>query len=211
VDALAEQIEYYRQRADEYDEWWFRQGRYAMEPAEQARWFADQVEVERALNSFQPDGDVLELACGTGLWTRHLIRYANRVTAVDAAPEMISRNRTRVDDRAPVQYVTADLFRWRPPARSYDVCFFGYWLSHVPADRLTGFWEVVATAVRPAGRVSLWTAPGQPTPAPNGSPGNSTTVGVSTSSNGFGTRTTWLRPRGGSGDGHCPPATPSTG
>jgi hypothetical protein len=47
VDALAEQIEYYRQRADEYDEWWFRQGRYAMEPAEQARWFADQVEVER--------------------------------------------------------------------------------------------------------------------------------------------------------------------
>jgi hypothetical protein len=78
---------------------------------------------------------------------------------------MISRNRTRVGDRVPVQYVTADLFRWRPPARFYDVCFFGFWLSHVPADRLTGFWDVVASALRP------------------------TTVGVSTSSNGFGTRT----------------------
>lgn len=155
MDALAEQIEYYRHRANEYDEWWFRQGRYAMPPAERVRWFADQVEVERALDSFQPAGDVLELACGTGLWTRHLIRYANRITAVDAAPEMISRNHARIGDRAPIKYVTADLFRWQPPARSYDVCFFGYWLSHIPANRLASFWDIVATALRPTGRVFL--------------------------------------------------------
>jgi hypothetical protein len=68
---------------------------------------------------------------------------------------MISRNRTRVGDRVPVRYVSADLFRWRPPARSYDVCFFGFWLSQVPADRLTGFWDVVASALRPTGRVFL--------------------------------------------------------
>ena len=27
-DILKEQVEYYRQRASEYDEWFFRQGRY---------------------------------------------------------------------------------------------------------------------------------------------------------------------------------------
>lgn len=33
----------------------------------------------------QPAGEVLEMACGTGLWTRHLLSYARAVTAIDAA------------------------------------------------------------------------------------------------------------------------------
>jgi len=35
------------------------------------------------------------------------------------------------------------------------VVFFGYWLSHVPDDRLDAFWAKVAHALRPAGRVFL--------------------------------------------------------
>ena len=66
-------------------------------------------EVEAALERFDARGDVLELACGTGLWTRHLARTATRVTAVDASPEVIELNRARVGD-APVEYVQADIF-----------------------------------------------------------------------------------------------------
>jgi demethylmenaquinone methyltransferase/2-methoxy-6-polyprenyl-1,4-benzoquinol methylase len=153
MDPLAEQIEYYRHRADEYDEWWLRQGRYALDPAAERRWLADVAEVEAALEAFAPRGEVLELACGTGLWTRHLARHADRVTAVDASPEMIARNAARV--RGPVTYVRADLFEWTPPANAFDVCAFTYWLSHVPADRLATFWATVAAALRPGGRVFL--------------------------------------------------------
>ena len=81
---LAEQRRYYRERAPEYDDWWFRRGGYALDPETAARWFADVRELEAALEAFGPRGDVLELAAGTGIWTRHLLRHADRVTAVDA-------------------------------------------------------------------------------------------------------------------------------
>src|SRR5205085_1024346 len=112
---LAEQKRYYRERAPEYDDWWFRRGRYALDSETEARWFADCAEVDAALERFRPTGRVLELACGTGIWTRHLVRHARHVTAVDASAEVIELNRARVGD-APVEYVVADVFDWRPDA-----------------------------------------------------------------------------------------------
>lgn len=154
VDMVDEQMEYYRQRAGEYDQWWFRRGRYALPPDAERRWFADVAEVRGALDRFQPAGDVLEYACGTGLWTRQLVHHARRVTAVDSAAEMIALNRERVASPT-VHYVRADIFTWTPPPAGFDVVFFGYWLSHVPAGRWTPFWTTVAGALRPGGRVFL--------------------------------------------------------
>jgi demethylmenaquinone methyltransferase/2-methoxy-6-polyprenyl-1,4-benzoquinol methylase len=148
---LTEQLDYYRARALEYDKWWNREGRFDRGPEANARWFAETTELERVLERFDPRGDVLELACGTGLWTRHLVRYADSVTAVDAAPEVLAINRARVgDERA--SYVEADLFDWSPDER-YDACVFAFWLSHVPVDRFAAFWEMVARALKPGGRV----------------------------------------------------------
>ncbi len=150
-DLLAEQAHYYRERAGEYEDWWFRRGRYDHGPQTNARWFADAAEVEVALERFDPAGDVLELACGTGLWTQRLASYATGVTAVDGSPEMIELCRARVNDPH-VTYVQADLFAWEP-TRTYDVCVFGFWLSHVPEERFEAFWEKVRRAVGSRGRV----------------------------------------------------------
>ncbi|MFL5865002.1 MAG: class I SAM-dependent methyltransferase [Solirubrobacteraceae bacterium] len=148
---LTEQLDYYRARALEYDKWWLREGRFDRGPDANARWFAEATELERVLDRFDPRGDVLELACGTGLWTRHLVRYADSLTAVDAAPEVLAINRVRVGD-ASVRYVEADLFDWTPDAQ-YDACIFTFWLSHLPEDRFAAFWEMVASALKPGGRV----------------------------------------------------------
>ena len=94
---LAEQIAYYRARAGEYDDWWYRRGRYALPPDLERDWFADVAEAEAALREFAPTGRVLELACGTGLWTRQLAARATHVTAVDASPEVIALNKARLD------------------------------------------------------------------------------------------------------------------
>ncbi len=150
---LEEQRRYYRERAPEYDDWWFRRGRYDLGPQENARWLAECAEVERALAHFDPAGDVLELACGTGLWTRHLAPRAAALTAIDASAEVIELNRARVGDES-VEYVQADIFAWRPE-RHYDVCFFSFWLSHVPEERFGEFWALVRTALRPGGRIFL--------------------------------------------------------
>jgi 2-polyprenyl-3-methyl-5-hydroxy-6-metoxy-1,4-benzoquinol methylase len=149
---IAEQAHYYRERAGEYDDWWLRRGRYDHGGDVNGRWFSDVEEVETALERFAPAGEVLELACGTGLWTRHLARHATRVTAVDASPEVIELARLRVASDSKVDFVRANLFAWEPD-RQYDVCFFSFWLSHVPEERFAGFWEKVARALTPGGRV----------------------------------------------------------
>lgn len=148
---LREQVEYYRARAPEYDDWFERRGIFDQGPEWNARWFAEAGEVAAALERLAPYGRVLELACGTGWWTQALVRHASELTAVDAAPEAVERNRRRVGDER-VRYVTADLFDWEPEAR-YDLVFFGFWLSHVPPERFAEFWELVRRALGPGGRV----------------------------------------------------------
>lgn len=104
-----------------------------------------------ALERFAPRGRVLELACGTGIWTQQLAAHAESVTALDASPEALAICRARVSEPN-VSYVKADLFEWEPRER-YDVCFFGFWLSHVPRERWQAFWNMVASALSPGGRV----------------------------------------------------------
>lgn len=153
-DLLAEQRRYYRARAPEYDDWWFRRGRYALDEETREGWLADVAELESALDRFGPAGDVLELAAGTGIWTRRLARHARRVTAVDASPEVLERNRAKLAPDAAVEHVVTDIFAWEP-ACAYDVCFFSFWLSHVPRERVAEFWALVGRALRPDGRVFL--------------------------------------------------------
>jgi len=151
---LEQQLDYYRARAGEYDDWWFRTGRYDRGAAANAAWFAEVATLEAALARFEPRGNVLELASGTGLWTRHLVRYAGHVTAVDGAPEVLGINRARIEPLgASVSYVEADLFEWDPPRHAFDACVFCFWLSHVPEDRFAPFWAMVASALAPGGRV----------------------------------------------------------
>ena len=159
---LDEQQAYYRARAREYDRWWLREGRFDHGEQANARWFADVAALEAEVERFAPSGDMLELACGTGLWTRHLVKHARSLVAVDAAPEVLEINRARVADervrRGPVadervQYIQADLFEWEPPTGAFDVCFFGFWLSHVPESRFESFWGAVRSALKPDGRV----------------------------------------------------------
>ncbi|NRQ38514.1 class I SAM-dependent methyltransferase [Nonomuraea sp. NN258] len=133
---VAEQITYYRARASEYDRVY------------------DQREDLRELLSVAGDlpitGDTLELACGTGQWTRALAARARTVTAVDASPEALAIARTRATSPN-VQFHQADLFAWQP-ARRYDSVFFAFWLSHVPPARFAAFWATVAAALAPRGK-----------------------------------------------------------
>lgn len=137
-DALiAEQIAYYRARAPEYDATF----RGAHDPA-----------LVAALDAFAPSGSVLELAAGTGAWTQSVLRHpVSRLVALDASPEMLGLHARRIDDRR-VERRVVNLFEWEPGER-FDVVTFAFWLSHVPPARLAEFWETVARALQPAGRV----------------------------------------------------------
>jgi 2-polyprenyl-3-methyl-5-hydroxy-6-metoxy-1,4-benzoquinol methylase len=138
-DVLAEQVDYYRRRADEYDV-----TAYGDVATARAR-------IARLVAQMRPTGRVLEIACGTGLWTEALAGWADALTAIDAAPETLAIARGRVRS-ANVSFEVADVFSWNPGAR-FDVIFFSAWLSHVPADRFGPFWRLLDSLLAKNGRV----------------------------------------------------------
>jgi demethylmenaquinone methyltransferase/2-methoxy-6-polyprenyl-1,4-benzoquinol methylase len=152
---LAEQVDYYDARAPEYDEWWLRQGRFDHGAAANARWREEIAVMHAALEAAGIEGEVLELAAGTGNWTLHLAQLAAHVTALDASPEMIAINRARLEAAELVDRVTfhqVDLFAWQPD-RSYDAAVLGFFLSHVPVELEDTLMTNVAAAVKPGGIV----------------------------------------------------------
>lgn len=141
---LADQVHYYRARASEFDE----SALIADDGTERPR---SAVDDERLVRDLGLSGDVLEIACGTGAWTRHLARVADSVVAVDVAAEMIEFARPKISTRN-VTFVQADVFTWSPDRR-FDAVFFAFWLSHVPPDWFGRFWEQLVAMVTDDGRV----------------------------------------------------------
>lgn len=142
-DLIREQIAFYRAQAPRYDAASTPEG----DPLAP---FGNQV--LEALDRFRPAGRVLEIAAGTGSYTAFLLRHATSVTALDAAPEMLSLARQKSGDDPRVRFVEADVFVWTPDDQ-YDVVFFANWLSHVPLASFEPFWRTVRAALARGGRV----------------------------------------------------------
>ena len=144
-DAIDAQKRYYDLRAPDY---------LTIAPSDRRASGTLEAATARALvDELRPEGDVLEIACGPGVFTRELARHARSVTAVDASSEMLARSRAEVAHEH-VHYVEADIFEWRPD-RSYDLVFFAFWLSHVPPSRFDEFWRLVRLCVGDHGRVAF--------------------------------------------------------
>jgi demethylmenaquinone methyltransferase/2-methoxy-6-polyprenyl-1,4-benzoquinol methylase len=65
------------------------------------------------------------------------VLYADRITAVDAAPEVLRINQRRTQS-GKVNYLQADFIQMAAD-KEYDVVFFSFWLSHVRRKDLNPF------------------------------------------------------------------------
>jgi SAM-dependent methyltransferase len=138
-EVLADQIGYYRRRAGEYDATAYGDVAAARE------------RIARLVAQMNPTGRLLEIACGTGLWTEAVARAADTVVAIDAAPEALAIARDRVKSTN-VVFDVADVFSWTTDDR-FDVIFFSAWLSHVPTSRFEQFWQILRRLLAEDGRV----------------------------------------------------------
>jgi len=148
---IQQQIAYYKALAPDYEQWFLRQGRYDHGLEQRQKWFQEVEAVRKRLDEFQPRGKVLELACGTGLWTQQLLVHARQITAIDASAEVLELNQQKVQSTK-VKYFQTDIFTWQPD-ELYDVIFFSFWLSHVPPEYFEPFWQMVARGLESDGRV----------------------------------------------------------
>jgi demethylmenaquinone methyltransferase/2-methoxy-6-polyprenyl-1,4-benzoquinol methylase len=152
-DVLKEQLTYYNARAREYDESLQGVGSSNAAQAEFEEANQEWLHIVNALHILGPVEDVLELACGTGIWTQELMTIGASITAIDGSWEMIEINRAK-SGAAAIDYECVDLFNWEPK-RQYDLVFFAFWLSHVPPSHLPEFLSKVARTTKPGGRVFI--------------------------------------------------------
>lgn len=150
---IQEQIAYYKARAKEYDEWFYRIGRYDRGVEINQRWFDETAALKNVVQQVGTVESVLELACGTGIWTQELAKIGKQITAIDASPEMIEINRHKLNN-SNVEYKQLDLFSWQPD-KQYDLVFFSFWLSHIPPTKVAEFLSKVYNSVLPGGKALI--------------------------------------------------------
>ena len=144
-----ELVAYYEARALEYDDWYLRRGRYEHGPIHDAAWNAELDAAGRWLDALPIAGEVVELAAGTGWWSP-LLAGKGELSLYDAAGAPLDRARDRLlahGLRAHIPVRDA----WAEPDRQVDALFTGFWLSHVPRERLDAFLALARRWLRPGG------------------------------------------------------------
>jgi SAM-dependent methyltransferase len=145
----AEMVRYYAARADEYDDWYLRRGRYSHGEAHDEAWRSDLDAAAAWLASRPFEGRIVELAAGTGWWSP-LLAAKGKLTLYDAAPEPLAKARERLEAagfHAEVEIRDA----WAEPGRTVDGLFAGFWVSHIERSRLDEFLTLVARWLVPGG------------------------------------------------------------
>ncbi|MBV8199177.1 MAG: class I SAM-dependent methyltransferase [Acidobacteria bacterium] len=135
-------IDYYGQRAPEYERIYQRPERRG-----------DLRELAALLGDLVAGRDVLELACGTGYWTRLLAPRARSWLATDAAPETLAIARGKTYPPGRVAFAVADAFALAAVPGSFDAALAGFWWSHVPRRRLAAFLDQLGRRLAPGSRV----------------------------------------------------------
>jgi protein-L-isoaspartate O-methyltransferase len=120
VRVVTELAEYYRERAREYDEVYEKPERQE-----------DLARLHGLLPPLVAGQRVLEIAAGTGYWTRVLSRSATAITATDLNAETLELARAREYGRATVTFRLADAYALGEVPGEFGAAFAGFFWSHV--------------------------------------------------------------------------------
>ncbi len=148
-DPDREMVAYYEARAPEYDDWYLRRGRYTHGPIHDAAWNAELDAAGRWLDGLPIEGEIVELAAGTGWWSP-LLATKGDLALYDASDAPLARARDRLvahDLRAHLHVRDA----WAEPDRPVDALFTGFWLSHITSERLGDFLGLAKRWLKPGG------------------------------------------------------------
>ncbi|UCE24232.1 MAG: class I SAM-dependent methyltransferase [Candidatus Zixiibacteriota bacterium] len=127
-------IKYYSQRAPEYEQIYYR------DIPIKRKELADEA---ARLRQLAADKSVLDLACGTGYWTRVISQTAASVIASDISAEMIAEAGKKNYLCQP-DFVLSDLYRLPFADASFQLVTLGFWFSHEPKQNYHDFFNILA-------------------------------------------------------------------
>lgn len=144
TEARTDLAEYYRRRAGEYE------AIYA-KPERQP----DLLVLKKKLAELLKHARVLEVACGTGYWTKVICEAATSVTATDLAEEPMNIARAKPYPKNNVVFAQADAYALPAGLGSFDAALAAFWWSHVPRQRFDEFLGSLHARLEPGARVLL--------------------------------------------------------
>ena len=122
-------VEYYVRRAGEYEEiygW--------RDPDRQREQEMLAFDIQNSLRG----RDVLEVACGTGWWTRILSESARSIMATDLGEEVLEIAKEK-EYGCPVTFKKEDAYNLSFPDGSFNGGLAFSWFSHIPHDLIDAF------------------------------------------------------------------------
>ena len=96
---------------------------------------------------------LLEVACGTGYWTRLIAPRAARTTACDLTLEVLAIARQAQPSDDAISFQVGDAFDLGPIPGQFDAAFAGFWWSHIELRDIRRFLARLNARLDPGSRV----------------------------------------------------------
>lgn len=135
---------YYAARADVYDEaagYFDREAEALREP------------IKARYRELFKGRDVIEVACGSGYWTRVLGEVAASVVAFDINAEILQKAVERCRDLPNVRFRLADACTFLGVPTGFDAAVAIWWYSHVPRANIRQFLNALCGVLAPGALV----------------------------------------------------------
>ena len=129
--------EYYNKRAKEYEQIYHRD--YPVMQSELAK-------IKDLLcNSFR-NKSVLEVACGTGYWTKSVAQTAQSITAVDNSTEMLEVAKAK---NIKTHFINDNAYTLNNVTDEFNAGLANFWFSHIPKDQINAFFTAFHKKLKP--------------------------------------------------------------
>jgi len=138
----ASMVDYYARRASEYEGIYHRTERQG-----------DLESLRQHIRSTFAGADVLEIACGTGYWTRSLAETAKSVLATDINQEVLEIARRKEMDPATVSFQPMNAYDLTAFGRRFNGMLAAFWWSHMPKSEIRRFLEGLRQVLSPGARL----------------------------------------------------------
>lgn len=107
------------------------------------------------LKALLKDRIVLEVACGTGYWTKIASEVAKHIVGIDIRSEVIE---IAIEKKLPldkIEFMIGDAYKLDKLERSFDFGLANFWFSHIPKNKIDDFLEGFHKKLKQGARVFM--------------------------------------------------------
>jgi len=139
---MNQQKQYYQQRAKEYEQVY-------QKPERQE----DLKKLHISVREEARNKNILEIACGTGYWTKTLAESCSSIDAGDYSDAVLEIAKAKDYGITPVTFQQIDFWKLQKPKPLYDMVFGGFIWSHILEERLPDFVQLLWQQVHKNGKL----------------------------------------------------------